>query len=70
MEKLGVKAEDCIALEDSENGLRSSLAAGIKTYVTINRYTRNQSFTGATAVFDDLSDLENFYKVSGVSRKP
>jgi beta-phosphoglucomutase-like phosphatase (HAD superfamily) len=70
MEKLGVKAEDCIALEDSENGLRSSLAAGIKTYVTINHYTRNQSFTGAAAVFDDLSDLENFYKVSGVSRKP
>ncbi len=66
MDKLGVKAEDCIALEDSENGLKSSLAAGIKTYVTINHYTRNQTFTGAAAVFDDLSDLQNFYKVSGI----
>src|SRR5487761_2245230 len=67
MEKLGLTGADCIALEDSENGLRSSLAAGIKTYVTINHYTRNQSFTGAAAVFDDLSDLANFYKTSGLN---
>ncbi|MDH2917840.1 MAG: HAD-IA family hydrolase [Sideroxydans sp.] len=66
MEKLGLTGADCIALEDSENGLRSSLAAGIKTYVTINHYTRNQDFTGAAAVFDDLSDLQNFYQVSGL----
>ncbi len=66
MEKLGLTGADCIALEDSENGLRSSLAAGIKTFVTINHYTRNQDFTGAAAVFDDLSDLANFYQVSGL----
>ncbi len=66
LDKLGLKAEDCIALEDSENGLRSSLAAGIKTYVTTNRYTSKQDFTGAAAVFEDLSDLQNFYKVSGI----
>jgi HAD superfamily hydrolase (TIGR01509 family) len=66
LEKLGLKASDCIALEDSENGLRSSLAAGIKTFVTINHYTRNQDFAGAAGVFDDLSDLANFYRVSGL----
>jgi HAD superfamily hydrolase (TIGR01509 family) len=65
LEKLGLSAGDCIALEDSENGLRSSLAAGIKTYVTINHYTRNQDFTGAAAVFDDLSDLDGFYRTVG-----
>jgi len=66
LDKMGIKASDCIALEDSENGLKSSLAAGIKTYVTINHYTRNQDFSGAAAVFDDLSDLPNFYRVSGI----
>ena len=65
LKKLGLQASDCIALEDSENGLRSSLAAGIKTYVTINHYTRNQDFTGAAAVFDDLSDLSGFYRTVG-----
>ena len=51
LQRLGVDAADCIALEDSENGLRSSLAAGVKTFVTTNNYTRQQDFTGAAAVF-------------------
>ncbi len=57
---------DCIALEDSNNGLRSSLAAGIKIYITINHYTRNQDFAGAAAVFDDLGDLDAFYHATGL----
>ena len=66
LEKLALPAADCIALEDSENGLRSSLAAGIKTFVTANHYSRNQNFSGAAAVFDDLSNLDNFYRVAGL----
>ncbi|HEX5364364.1 MAG TPA: HAD-IA family hydrolase [Gallionella sp.] len=66
LDKLGIPATDCIALEDSENGLRSSLAAGIKTYVTLNHYTRNQDFSGAAGVFNDLSDLGNFYRATGL----
>ena len=66
LEKMGLPAADCIALEDSENGLRSSLAAGIKTFVILNRYTRNQNFSGAAAVFDDLADLGNFYRLTGL----
>ncbi len=65
LEKMGLSASDCIAMEDSENGLRSSLAAGIKTFVTINQYTRTQNFSDAAAVFDDLSDIDHFYRVSG-----
>jgi HAD superfamily hydrolase (TIGR01509 family) len=67
MEKLGLTAADCIALEDSENGLRSSLAAGIKTYITTNHYTRNHNFEGASAVFEDLSDLNKFYLTAGLT---
>ena len=67
MEKLGLTAADCIALEDSYNGLRASLAANIKTYVTVNPYTAKQDFTGAAAVFDDLSDLDRFYRVAGIA---
>ena len=65
LEKLGLPAADCIALEDSENGLRASLAAGIRTFVVRNRYTRGQDFSGAAAVFDDLSDLDGFYRAGG-----
>jgi beta-phosphoglucomutase-like phosphatase (HAD superfamily) len=66
LDKLKLSPADCIALEDSENGLRSSLAAGIKTYVTLNHYTRSQDFTGAAGVFDDLSQLSDFYRLTGL----
>ena len=66
LDKLRLAPEDCIALEDSENGLRSGLAAGIKTFVTTNHYTRDQDFAGAAGVFDDLSDLSGFYRATGL----
>jgi beta-phosphoglucomutase-like phosphatase (HAD superfamily) len=65
--ELKMSPVNCIALEDSNNGLRSSLAAGIKTYITTNQYTRNQDFSGAAEVFDDLSNLQEFYKASGLT---
>lgn len=67
LEKLGLSAADCIALEDSQNGLLSSLAAGIRTYVTTNEYTRGQDFSGASAVLEDLGDLTTFYRTAGLS---
>ena len=66
LKQLQLAPQDCIALEDSHNGLRSSLAADIKTYITLNHYTRNQDFSGAAAVFDDLSDLNAFYQATGL----
>jgi HAD superfamily hydrolase (TIGR01509 family) len=66
LERLGLPAAACIALEDSENGLRASLAAGIQTFVTRNRYTHSQDFSGAAAVFDELADLDNFYRITGL----
>lgn len=67
LEKLGLAARDCIAVEDSENGLRSSLAAGIKTFITTNHYTRNHNFEGATAIFEDLADLDSFYRAASLT---
>ena len=66
LNELKLAPQDCIALEDSNNGLQSALAAGIKTYITTNPFTRHQDFTGAAAVFNDLSDLVNFYKLTGI----
>jgi HAD superfamily hydrolase (TIGR01509 family) len=66
LNELKLAPQDCIALEDSNNGLRSALAAGIKTYITTNPYTCGQDFTGAEAVLDDLSDLPGFYGLIGL----
>ncbi len=67
LDKLKLAPEQCIALEDSNNGLRSALAAGIKTYVTTNPYTHWHDFDGAAGIFDDLSDLPAFYRTIGLT---
>lgn len=46
----------CIAFEDSENGLKSSLGAGLRTVVTVNGYTRDSDLTGATLIVDQLGE--------------
>jgi HAD superfamily hydrolase (TIGR01509 family) len=66
LNELALQPGECIALEDSYNGLHSALAAGIKTYITTNPYTHTQDFTGAAAVLKDLSDLPAFYQMSGL----
>ena len=55
MERLGLGPESCLAFEDSDNGLRAALDAGLRSVlVTVNDYTRNQNFDGATLVLDQL----------------
>ena len=56
LEKMELDAADCLAFEDSENGLRASLGAGLKTLVTVNDYTLDHDFTGAAVVLSDLGD--------------
>lgn len=56
LERLGLPADRCIAFEDSENGLRSSLGAGLTTIVTVNDYTRTHDFRGAAIVVDQLGE--------------
>ena len=56
LEKMGLNPAECLAFEDSENGLRSSLGAGLKTLVTVNDYTLNHDFTGASVVLSDLGE--------------
>jgi len=56
LQKLGLPPEACLAFEDSGNGIRSSLGAGIQTVVTINDYTREDDFSGAALVLTDLGE--------------
>ncbi|MDX2417022.1 MAG: HAD family hydrolase [Xanthomonadales bacterium] len=56
LEKMKLEPDDCMAFEDSENGLISSMQAGLKTIVTVNAYTRNDNFDGAAIVLDQLGE--------------
>jgi len=54
---LSVSPRNCIAVEDSERGLKSALVAGIRTIVVPNRMTRGGTFAGAAAVLDGVRSL-------------
>lgn len=53
--QMNLAPQDCLALEDSSNGIRAARAADIPCVITTNMYTRNHDFTGALRVVDDLS---------------
>jgi HAD superfamily hydrolase (TIGR01509 family) len=52
---LKLPASACLALEDSNNGLRAATAAGLATVITTNPFTLHHDFTGALKVLPDLS---------------
>ncbi len=56
--ELGVSADEAIVVEDSANGLRAALAAGIRTIVTVSDYTRHEDFGGAAFVVSSLGSQE------------
>ena len=63
LDKMNLKAEDCIAFEDSRNGVLSSLGANLKTIITINDYTKDHDFTGAAIVLDQYGEPGSPFKV-------
>jgi HAD superfamily hydrolase (TIGR01509 family) len=58
LQRMGLPATACLAFEDSANGLRSSLAAGLPTVATESEYTADHDFSGALAVLSDLGEAE------------
>lgn len=56
--RLRLKAPDCVAIEDSANGLIAASRACIPVLITRSMYFRDDDFTGAHLVLDDLSELE------------
>lgn len=56
LEKMQLVPDQCLAFEDSENGLRSARGAGLRTVVTTNDYTHDHDFTGAMVVLDQLGE--------------
>ena len=63
MEKMALMPESCIAFEDSENGIKSSVAAGLRTIITVNDYTREHDFADAVLVLDNMGEPEQGFTV-------
>ncbi len=49
--------EECLIVEDSERGLAAANAAGIHCIIVPNELTRNNDFTGAWRIVDDIREV-------------
>jgi HAD superfamily hydrolase (TIGR01509 family) len=56
---LRVSAQDCVAFEDSENGLAAAKAAGLPVVVVPSRWTMAQNFSGADLLLPALGDPDS-----------
>ncbi|MEA5462680.1 HAD family hydrolase [Leptothoe sp. PORK10 BA2] len=63
LEHLDLPADNCLAFEDTNNGLRSATPTGLKTVVTVNDYTKDQDFSEAKLVLSDLGTPETPFTV-------
>lgn len=60
MQQMGVEPAQCMAFEDSHNGVLAVRGADIRTLlITTNGYTREDDFGGASAVLDQLGEPGN-----------
>jgi HAD superfamily hydrolase (TIGR01509 family) len=56
LKAMKLSANECMAFEDSANGIKSTTAANLNTIITINDYTRDHDFSGATIVLDQMGE--------------
>ncbi len=57
LSRLGLAPEHCLAFEDSENGLRAAMAAGLSTVITPNDFTAEHDFKGAWRILPHLQGV-------------
>jgi HAD superfamily hydrolase (TIGR01509 family) len=57
LETLKLTPAQCLAFEDSSNGLRAATAAGLSTVITPTRFTAHHDFRASIRVVPDLSQI-------------
>jgi HAD superfamily hydrolase (TIGR01509 family) len=57
LERLKLAASDCVAIEDSGNGLAAASLAGVPVLITRSLYFPDDDFSSALLAVDDLSEI-------------
>lgn len=56
LKEMGLEAEQCLAFEDSRNGILAAKGAHLTTLITVNDFTRDHDFSGAELIVSDLGE--------------
>lgn len=63
LKQMNLAASQCLAFEDSHNGIVSTNDADIKTLITVNEYTDTHDFTGAIAILSNLGEPDQPFEL-------
>lgn len=63
LQRLALDATDCLAIEDTANGVAAARAADIPVLVTESAYSEGEDFSGAVAVLSQLGEPDNPFRV-------
>lgn len=61
VEKLGLKPEKCVAIEDTQYGLQAAKDAGLYCIAIPNEYSATQDFSRADKIFSSLKDVIDLF---------
>lgn len=61
--QMNLEPEHCLVFEDTAHGLQAATQANLKTIVTVNDYTKNQDFTTASLVINQIGEAESPLKI-------
>lgn len=56
LKKLGLQASECIAIEDTENGIKSAISAGLSCLAVRNDYSSSHDLSAATKIFNSMGE--------------
>jgi beta-phosphoglucomutase-like phosphatase (HAD superfamily) len=63
LQRLDLPAAQCLALEDSANGVRAAGGVDLTTVVTVSSYTVDEDFDGAALVLSDFGEPGRPFRV-------
>ncbi len=63
MVQMALEPADCIAFEDSRNGILSANGADLQAIISVNGYTQNDDFSGAPLVVDQWGEPDSPFEL-------
>lgn len=61
--QMNLNASQCLAFEDSHNGIVSATQAGLKTIITVNEYTNTHEFDGSMVILNNLGEPDQPFEM-------
>ncbi len=62
MNKLNLSPLECVAFEDSHNGVKSAIAAGLRCIAIPDQYSKTQDFSAATFIATDIREATAYMR--------